>query len=298
MKKGIIIVSIFLIALLSFFYFLPRGEINFVQKTSETNFNLVNESEMQFYPNMRFASSDISYSISDCTLKKTNDMQYAFSIISNLTPLRFYPTDSNEDIFITCDEGLKQSDSGLFIAGEGGPTTIVSAGNFNIITKGKILLIKKSDCATPNVALHELLHVLGFIHSDNLNNVMYNITDCSQVIGDDVVSLLNYLYSIPSYSDLTFENVTAKQSGNFLDIEFSVMNYGFKDSKSFFVNISSDDSLLKEINVEQIEFGKGRIISIKNIFTIKKISELELSINADFDEIDRENNKIKLEIQE
>ena len=225
-------------------------------------------------------------------------MQYAFSIISNLTPLRFYPTDSNEDIFITCDEGLKQSDSGLFIAGEGGPTTIVSAGNFNIITKGKILLIKKSDCATPNVALHELLHVLGFIHSDNLNNVMYNITDCSQVIGDDVVSLLNYLYSIPSYSDLTFENVTAKQSGNFLDIEFSVMNYGFKDSKSFFVNIFSDGSLLKEINVEPIEFGKGRIISIKNIFTIKKISELELSINADFDEIDRENNKIKLEIQE
>ena len=54
MKKGIIIVSIFLIALLSFFYFLPRGEINFVQKTSETNFNLVNESEMQFYPNMRY----------------------------------------------------------------------------------------------------------------------------------------------------------------------------------------------------------------------------------------------------
>ena len=127
---------------------------------------------------------------------------------------------------------------------------------------------------------------------------MYNITDCSQVIGDDVISLLNYLYSIPSYPDLTFENVTATQSGNFLDIEFSVMNYGFKDSKSFFVNISSDDSLLKKINVEQIEFGKGRIISIKNIFTIKKISELELSINADFDEIDRENNKIKLEIQE
>ena len=165
MKKGIIIASIFLIALLSFFYFLPKGEINFVQKTSETNFNLFNESEMQFYPNMRFASSDISYSISDCTLKKANDMQYSFSIISNLTPLSFYPTDSNEDIFITCDEGLKQSDSGLFIAGEGGPTTVVSAGNFNIITKGKILLIKKSDCATPNVALHELLHVLGFCKS-------------------------------------------------------------------------------------------------------------------------------------
>jgi hypothetical protein len=252
---------------------------------------------MQFYSNLRFADTDISYQISDCTIKKQNDMEYAFSIIENLTLLNFYSVDSDEDILVTCDEKVQPSEGGLFIAGEGGPTTIISAGNFNVILDGKILLIKNSDCAKPNVAIHELIHVLGFEHSTNEENIMYNITNCNQVIGDDVISLINELYSVPSYSDLTFENVSASKEGTFVDINFTVLNYGLKDSENFVVKIYSGDSILKEMEIEPIEIGQGRIISVKNIFTIKQIDELDVLIESDFDEIDEENNKIKLEIK-
>ena len=172
MKGVLIFTTIILIGLIFVFYFFPSGKIDFVQ-TGNANFSLTNESEMQFYSNLRFAETDISYRISDCTIKKQNDMEYAFSIIENVTSLNFYSVDSDGDLFVTCDEKVKPSEGGLFIAGEGGPTTIISAGNFNVILDGKILLIKNSDCAKPNVAIHELLHVLVFEHSENSENIMY-----------------------------------------------------------------------------------------------------------------------------
>jgi len=296
MKGVLIFTSVILIILLLVFYFLPSGKIDFVM-SGNTNFSSIEGSQMQFYSNLRFAEADISYKISDCTIKKQNDMEYAFSIIENVTSLNFYSVGSNENIFVTCDEKVKPSESGLFIAGEGGPTTIISAGNFNVILDGKILLIKNSDCAKPNVAIHELLHVLGFEHSENSENIMYNITNCNQVIGEDVISLLNDLYSVPSYPDLIFENVSASKEGAFFDINFTVLNYGLKDSENFLVKIYSRDSILKEMEIEPIEIGKGRIISVQNIFTIKQIDELDVVIESDFDEIDEKNNKIKLEIK-
>jgi len=296
MKWRIILSSIFLIGLISIVYFFPSGRIDFVPSSGNTNFSITNNSQMQFYSNLRFADTNISYKISNCTLKKQNDMESAFKIIENITPLNFYP-DLEGEIFITCDEKIKPSEGGLFIAGEGGPTKIIGAGNFNIILEGKILLIKKSDCANPNVAIHELLHVLGFEHSSNPENVMYNITDCNQVIGDDVISLLNELYLIPSYPDLVLEDVSASKHGTFVDVNFSIMNYGLKDSENFMIQVYSSDSLLKEMEIEPIEIGKGRIISVKNIFTIKQIDEIDVVIDSTFEEINKENNKIKLEIK-
>lgn len=295
MKKTIIAISIFLVGLLFIFYFFPTKEIPFIQKRGNANFSL-EESKMQFYSNMRFPSKNISYRISDCILKKQNDMELAFSIMENTTLLNFYPVSSNEEIFISCDEGVKSSEGGLFIAGEGGPTTIISGNKFNIILDGKILLIKKSDCATPNVALHELLHVLGFLHSNNSNNIMYNVTNCRQVIGEDVLSLINELYSVPTYSDLAFENISVTKRGAFLDVNFTVLNYGLIKSGNFSVDIYSENSLIKNIPYDSIDIGSGRTISIKNIFTLDEIKKIIFEINSNFYEINKENNKIELEI--
>lgn len=295
--KGILSFVFILIVffLLFFYWFVPFEKIEFTT-TGNSNFSVIQFSNMQFYPNMRFPDSRISYRISDCSLKKKNDMEYAFDIVENLTILDFYPAESNEEILITCEE-KRRMENGLFIAGEGGPTNI-TVGYFAVILNGEILLIKQSDCPKPNVALHELFHVLGFDHSTNKENIMYNITKCDQVIGDDMIELINELYSYPSHPDLAFKNVSATMNGKFLDINMTITNLGLNDSEESKVLIYADDNFVKEIALEQIAIGYGRSIFIEHIWVPKiNIHEINLDIVYNFNEINKENNKIKLEIK-
>ncbi len=253
---------------------------------------------MQFYPNMRFPSPEISYKISSCPLQKQNDMEFAFGILENLTSLEFYSVGNNEEISITCEE-RERVENGLFIAGEGGPSNITIAGQFNVIMHGEILLIKESECPKPNIALHELFHALGFDHSSNPENIMYNVTDCNQITGTDMIQLINTLYAIPSYPDLAFENVSAFISGRFLSINMTVINEGLNDAANAKIEIYTDDNPVKEIDLVPLEIGRGRIITIGNIFVRKmSVNELELMITSDFSEINKDNNKIKLKIKE
>ncbi len=186
---------IFLLLSSAWMFFPYQNGIFEITSGGNSNFSLYDygNDNMQFYKNMRFPDSTISYKIENCPLQKTNDMENSFKIISNLTSLRFYPADQNQEILITCKERTVIED-GLFIAGEGGPTKIVSEKNFNVILNGEILLLRESDCPTPNVEIHELLHVLGFNHSANSKNIMYPISRCGQTIGEDTIELLNNLY--------------------------------------------------------------------------------------------------------
>lgn len=286
------------IGLLVIYWFIPLDSSEFFVKNRETNFSLGNNSDMQFYSNMRFPESRISYKIDDCTLQKQDDMKRAFEIVENLTILSFYPVSSNEEISVTCSSENILKD-GLFTAGEGGPTNITQGGNFNVIFGGTILLIKDSKCANPNVALHELFHVLGFNHSDNRNNLMYYVSKCYQEISDDMVGLINELYSIPTYADLSFEDVSAVMNGKYLNTNFTVRNYGLKDATSSQVKIYADGKNIKTVDIKSINIGYGSSISLYNVFiTQLSVDELEFVIETSFPELDKENNKIILEIKE
>ncbi len=290
--------SLIAIALLIFYWFIPNNAEFFLGSPSSSNFTLDNSTEMQFYSNMRFPNSTISYKINqDCSLQKKNDMKRAFQIISQDTILEFYPINSNEEISVTCDEKNK-IEGGMFIAGEGGPTKIISGEKFDVIFHGNILLIRDVKCERPNVAIHELLHVLGFNHSSNPNNIMYPVTKCSQVIGEDTLQLLNEIYSYPSQPDLSFENVHAKIEKRYLDINMSIRNNGLKKSENANVKIYLDDDFLKEVNLESIGIGEGITLSLSNVFVSKiNIRELNLIIESDFEELEKENNKIKLKMK-
>ncbi len=289
---------IIVVFLLGLYWFIPGGVIDFSTNVRNSNFSISSEyEEMQFYKNMRFPTPRISYRIFDCPLQKEDEMEFAFEIISNLSILSFYPVKNNEEISVTCDSKTKIED-GLFIAGEGGPTNITQAGEFNVIFHGNILLIRESKCARPNIAMHELLHVLGFKHSSNPNNIMYYLNKCKQVIGEDIIGLIDEIHSYPSNSDLVFENVSAQMHGRFLDTNISVRNNGLKDSGMAKIIVSADGKQIKEIEFEPLQIGYGRIVSLRNVWISQLIvDELEFYIDYAGEELDKENNKIKLEIK-
>lgn len=294
-----LIAVLFLCMLLFFYFFIPYSRMEFYAEPANSNFSLSSYTEsMQFYPNMRFPESRISYRVDEkCPLKKKNDMEDAFGIVQRITVLDFYPVDKNEQVIVTCDE-RRIFDEGLFVAGEGGPTKIIAGSRFNVILNGSILLVQESKCENPNIAIHELFHVLGFNHSLNPSNIMYNITKCSQTIGDDIPRFINEIYSVPSFSDLDFANVSASMEGRYLNLNMTVRNIGLKDSEKAEIKIYADDRVIKEIDLNPIKLGEGRIITLKNIWISRiNVEELEFIIDTDFNELEKENNKIKLKIK-
>jgi hypothetical protein len=294
-----LIFFIIVILLLVVYWFVPLSTKEFILTSGGFGSHSGNfsNSSTQFYPNMRFPDSRISYKISDCPLQKRDDMLKAFDIMANLSILKFYSVDADEEINVVCDSHAK-IEGGLFIAGEGGPLNITQAGDFYVISKGKILLLKESSCPEPNIAIHELLHVLGFDHVNNPDDIMYPVSMCDQIINPKVIATINDLYLVPSQPDLTFENISAIMKGKYLDVNMSVRNIGLNDSNSAQINIYADEKLVKELDLESLMIGHGRVITLTNVWVNKmSVDELIFEIVANFSELKKENNKIILKIK-
>jgi hypothetical protein len=294
------IIFVFLVVgLLGTYWFIPTEQLEFSFVERNNNFTLQSSTEgIQFYENMRFPTNNISYRIEKCTIQKESEMERAFSILEEETILNFYSVDEGEEIYVTCDSETRL-EGGLFIAGEGGPSNITQSGGFNVIKSGKILLLRESKCERPNVAIHELLHVLGFDHSENENNIMYPVNKCSQTIGDDTIIFLNDIYDVPSQPDLIFQEASASREGTYVDVNFTVRNYGLADAKESEIIIYADDEEIKTFESGDLEIGEGRLISLDNIIVFKKnINQLKFEIVYDGKELDKINNVAILEIKE
>jgi len=289
------------LVLLAVYWFLPFSPVNFyVQSPENSNFSL-NSSiplNMQFYPNMRYPSENISYSINSqlCTLQKQANIKEAMATLENLTVLNFYPVNSNPEISVTCDSKVVVNEK-YFVAGEGGPVNITKSGNFNVIKEGKILLLRESSCPTPNVAIHELLHALGFDHSQNPNNVMYPVTSCAQTIGKDIPSLIDEIYSYPPYPDLALQNASAILHGRYIDANITVENTGLADSNGSTLEISVDGKQIKKVNIGPIDIGSGIIFHFANLLTPISVNQIDFSVNSSSEELQKNNNKIELVLQ-
>ncbi len=302
-KKGtgkgflVILIAIILLFLFSVYWFIPFGTFEFSTGPTNYNFSESADSELQYTSNMRFASPEISYKISNCPLQREDDMEEAFRLMQEQTVLSFYPAEDEEEISVTCEEDVI-AEGNFFIAGEGGPTNGSVSGNFSVVTHGKILLLRDSDCERPNVATHELLHVLGFKHSQNPKNIMYNVTNCRQMISEDIINFLNKVYSFPAEPDLVFESADALMRGRYLDSNFSIRNNGIVSSGEAKVIIFADEKKIKEINLDALSEGEGMKILLTGILINQlNVNEVKFVIESDFSELNKANNEISMEIK-
>jgi hypothetical protein len=282
-----------------YIFIIPGGMEQFqsFQGEKNTNFSLNSGDELQFYPNLRYSDSTISYRIENCPLQKQQEFTNSLSILENKTILKFYSVSGNEEIYLTCDSKTRV-DGEFFVAGEGGPTEIVKTSNFNVILHGKVLLLRESKCEKPIVGIHELLHALGFAHSPNKNNIMYNFSNCNQEIGEDLIKRINTLYSVESLPDLSIEEASAEMSKIYLNAKITFRNNGLKNVGESNLDIFVDGKNVKQIPISELKIGSGSTLTISNIFVPDlNVQEVKFEIVYPDRELNKTNNEVVLKMK-
>jgi len=259
--------------------------------------------ESQFYQNMRFQSDEISYSIGDeCNEDKIRNIDMALERLEDETLLRFYK-ESDAQIKARCEHREEPVPGEYFVAGEGGPTKIINTSLFYVIEEGEILLLyDQNKCNDYNIELHELLHVLGFKHSENPDSVMYNTTKCGQELTSDIVEKINNLYSVESLPDMIFIEVEANKTGRYLGFRASVKNRGLIDAEEVNLSIYSKEEnqnfkKFETFDLGEVRYGSGKMFQASNVeLPSRNVVEFKFVIEAG-DEINYENSEIKLSIK-
>jgi len=302
-KKGqwlafLFLLIIFLIAVYFFYqYYLDfiSEPVPFIKNSTSDNITSYS-SQLQFYPNMLFNKKQIIYNIDNsCDKDKRIRMIEAFARIENKTSLlKFYENIYPEkaDILVSCQEMKEEISGTYFIAGEGGPTEITNTLAFYIIEKGKILLLySRNQCNNYNIELHELLHVLGFEHSNNPESIMYNTSSCNQQLTQDIIQELKRLYSIPELPDLSFSNISAMKHGSYLDFYAEIKNMGLNQAENVKLEVYAEDENKKidEYDLGNISYGEGKYLEVKNSHASRSVTKIRFVIVSG-QELNKENN--------
>ena len=305
-KFSNVIILLFLCALLIFGLYsmylnLPIGTKIYKPFSGNVSYlpeNVINGSGevVQFYPNMRYSDRIISYKIeSACSEKKSNDIVMAFAAISEKTILSFYQSDDNPEIKVLCsDIAPLAEEKGHFVAGEGGPSEIINTTKFSVILSGKIALYRENKCDKPNVAIHEILHALGFDHINSLKSILYPITSCDQQIDLWVVDHINKLYSIDSLPDLAIDALDASSEGRYLNFNINILNIGLAKSSWAELNLYSDNEKITNFSLGDVEIGEKRILMVENLRLPSREDNIMFVVESSSRELTLDNNRIEV----
>ena len=274
---------------------LPTEEERFEEFSAELDYNF--SGNMQFYPDMRYRDERISYWIEPtCSPEKRESAETAFSIIEEKTVLDFYYEIGGEIGILCSNVQPEPEEEGHFVAGEGGPSEIINASRYNVILSGRAALYRDNLCDKPNVAIHEILHTLGFDHVSDENSIMYPVTNCEQEIDSSVIEEIDRLYSVSGEADLLVEGVSASKSGRYLNFNITIANYGLKDVDSSRLNVYEGGKSVKEFDMGEIGIGSKKIFSVENLGISRSAKEVEFEVVYEGDEIDKGNNVVMLSL--
>ncbi len=326
-RKGGVLMVLFLILLIGILiaasYFLYLNLPGAVQELRPTNgigdedigqgvYDTGNYSQStQFYENMRFADREITYNIDskcdDLKIEKIND---AFNTLDEKTVLSF-SSSNNGQIQVYCsDDAPEPKEKGHFVAGEGGPTEVINTSLYGVILAGQMSLFKDDKCDDAHIALHELLHVLGFDHNDNPNSILYPTLDCKQEIDSYIIEEISRLYQKPGFADLKIVEVDASKSGRYLNFEIKVVNQGLVDVSGAKLRVYGDgkvimfqDPVSKEkfdyLDLEELEVGTTKRLEVSNAkMASRGVDEIIFLVDEDDDveELFEDNNRIEFTV--
>ncbi len=277
---------------------LPSSSINYDQFSANISADALSK-EHQFYSNMRYRDRIIKYSVEDeCSSKKANDVEKAFGILSEKTILVFIRDDSSPEIRILCSKlSPKPEQEGYFVAGEGGPTEIINTSVYSVILSGEVSLYRAESCDEPKIALHEILHSLGFDHNNNRHSIMYPVTDCDQELDDYIIEDINEIYTKDSLPDILIESVSANKTGIYLSFDISVANYGLKNGDNVKLKLLVDDEEIREFEIGDLKIGTRNFLSVQNVRLFKDPELIVFVVTSDDPaELSTRNNRAELKI--
>lgn len=254
----------------------------------------------QFYLNMRYQHSNISYWIEPlCGETKTKGILNALAILSRNTSLRFYLGNENAEIKYLCSKTSSTPEQeSHYIAGEGGPIDIINASVYSIILSGEVALYRTEKCNEPKVTLHETLHALGFNHNTNPRSIMYPVTSCNQEIDEYLIREINNLYEAEALPDLVIESVNASKTEGYLNFNIVVSNLGLEAAEDVKLTVYLDGSQIKEYDLGSIGLGARKMLEVKGAKMPLSISsgQIRFAVRTEGGqrEISTANNEVKL----
>ena len=141
--------------------------------------------------------------------------------------------------------------------------------------KGKVSLYKNERCKETKLALHEILHVLGFDHNNNPKSIMYPVTGCDQTLDLYIINEINRLYSQDSLPDLAILKVDANKTYYGASFKISVINLGYVDAKETRVEIFAGQSRVANYSLGILLPGMTSTLEVKNLKIPKSTSSLK-----------------------
>jgi hypothetical protein len=254
----------------------------------------------QFYPNMRYINKAITYEIaSECSNKKREAIISVFNLLEKQTVLRFSSAQKGEIEFFCTNLPPEPESSRHFVAGEGGPTQIINTTNYAAILKGKVSLYRSEKCERPIVALHEILHALGFDHTSDSKSIMFPIINCEQELDDFIIDQINTLYTTDAAPDLAIERVNAQATGLYLNFEISVANYGLLNAKNATLTLTAGSEFVRSFPLEELGFGQRKTLTVTNVRIPRNAETLRfrVSVGGNENELSNSNNEAEVRVQ-
>ena len=126
---------------------------------------------------------------------------------------------------------------------------------------------------------------------------MYNTSNCNQRISEDMVKLINDLYSIEALADASIESIEGIKRGRYLDFNISILNGGLIGIDAINLTIVAAGKDVQVMELGEIGIGSGWTVKATNIkLPSKNIDEINFIVdkNNDVRELNENNNVIQM----